>query len=136
MVWCFATEEGGRDPLFAHFEETETLFQWHADTFQLPRKAVRLATSSDCRNQAFRFGDRVYGFQFHLEVDEPLIERWLNVPVHKGELKRLHPRITAERIRQETPGKIQRLRHLSEKTFGRFIQLLGAPRRTVLLRSR
>ena len=130
------TEEGSRDPLFSHFKETETLFQWHADTFQLPKKAVRLATSPGCRNQAFRFGDHVYGFQFHLEVDEPLIERWVNVPVHKAELKNLQPRITAERIRQETPANIQRLRYLSEETFGGFIRLLGTPRRAVMLRSR
>ena len=130
------TEEGRKDPLFSHFNNTETLFQWHADTFHIPRKAVRLAGSPDCRNQAFRFGDRVYGFQFHLEVDEPLIERWLSVPVHKAELKNLQPRVTAERIRRETPRNIQRLRSLSEKTFGGFVRLLGAPRRTVLLRSR
>lgn len=130
------TEEGRRDPLFSHFSETETLFQWHADTFHMPRKAVRLAASPDCRNQAFRFGDRVYGFQFHLEVDEPLIERWLNIPVHKAELKELQPRITAERIRQETPSNLQRLRYLSEQTFGGFIHLLGAPRRAVRLGSR
>ena len=130
------TEEGRRDPLFSGFGETETLFQWHADTFRMPRKAVLLATSPDCRNQAFRFGDRVYGFQFHLEVDEPLIERWLNVPVHKAELRNLRPRITAERIRQETPANIQRLRHLSERAFGGFIRLLGIPRRAVVLPSR
>lgn len=130
------TEEGGRDPLFAHFRDTETLFQWHADTFHLPRRAVRLATSPGCRNQAFRVGDRVYGFQFHLEVDEPLIERWLNVPLHKAELKKLQPRITAERIRRETPANIQRLHHLRERTFDGFIRLLGMPRRAVVLTSR
>lgn len=130
------TEEGRRDPLFSRFRKTETLFQWHADTFHMPRKTVLLATSPDCRNQAFRFGDRVYGFQFHLEVDEPLIERWLNIPLHKAELRNLRPRITAERIRQETPVNIRRLRYLSEKAFGGFIRLLGEPRRAVLLPSR
>lgn len=130
------TEEGRRDPLFSRFRETERLFQWHADTFHMPSKAVRLATSPDCRNQAFRFGDRVYGFQFHLEVDEPLIERWLNVPLHKAELKSLRPRITAERIRRETPPNIRRLRYLSGKAFGGFIRLLGEPRRAVVLPSR
>ena len=130
------TEEGSGDPLFSRFRDTEMLFQWHADTFHMPRKAVRLATSPGCRNQAFRFGDRVYGFQFHLEVDEPLIERWLNVPLHKAELKSLGPRITAERIRRETPVHIRRLRYLSRQAFGGFIRLLGAPRRAVVLPSR
>lgn len=39
---------------------------WHG--FDLPSGAVRLASSALYPNQAFRMGDRVYGFQFHAEV--------------------------------------------------------------------
>ena len=67
-------------------------------------------------------GGGVYGFQFHLEVDEPLIERWLNVPLHKSELEKLRPQITAEGIRRETPADTRRLHDLRERTFGGFIR--------------
>ncbi|MGL5792900.1 MAG: type 1 glutamine amidotransferase [Waterburya sp.] len=47
-----------------------TVFHWHGDTFELPEKAIRLAYSEGCANQAFLYGDKVLGLQFHLEVDQ------------------------------------------------------------------
>nr|WP_324258332.1 type 1 glutamine amidotransferase [Cellvibrio fontiphilus] len=44
------------------------VFHWHGDTFALPPGALLLASSEACLNQAFCYGDRVYGFQFHLET--------------------------------------------------------------------
>ncbi len=61
------------DPLFAPFGQTETVFQWHGDTFSLPKEAVRLASAPLCQEQAFRYGEHVYGLQFHLEVSEAMI---------------------------------------------------------------
>jgi GMP synthase (glutamine-hydrolysing) len=77
------TEEGRHDPVMRHFEDKEHIFQWHEDTFKIPANAVRIACSPLCENQAFRYGENVYAFQFHLEVDEPMIERWLRVPFMK-----------------------------------------------------
>ncbi|MBC7448490.1 MAG: type 1 glutamine amidotransferase [Hymenobacteraceae bacterium] len=41
---------------------------WHADTFELPAGATRVASSAACRNQGFVVGDRVVGLQFHPEM--------------------------------------------------------------------
>jgi len=40
------------------------------------RMAVRLASSDRYENQAFRYGDRVYGLQFHLEGDDEVAADW------------------------------------------------------------
>jgi len=130
------TEEGRRDPLFSGFDDTEKIFQWHGDTFEVPEGAAHLASSPTCRNQAFRYGDSAYGFQFHLEVDEPLIERWLNVPIHVAELDALAGRIDPDVIRRETPSNIERLTELSEQVFGGFIDVLGHRKRHRVLSSR
>jgi GMP synthase (glutamine-hydrolysing) len=45
-----------------------TPFHWHGDIFELPRGAVSLAWSDKTACQAFRYGDKAYGFQFHFEV--------------------------------------------------------------------
>lgn len=118
--WCDVslTPEGKNDPLLRHFQKNEKLFQWHEDAFSLPKGCVPLATSGLCMNQAFRYGSKVYGFQFHLEVDERIIERWLKISSQ-----------SPERIREETPRHIDRLRELSRKIFGEFIKLFGVEKK-------
>ena len=70
------TPEGGADPLFAGLPAGFPIFQWHDDTFILPRGATRLAGNLDVHNQAFRIGRAVYGVQFHFEADRGLVEDW------------------------------------------------------------
>ena len=53
------------------------VFQLHSDTFDLPEGGVRLAWSDLYANQAFRYGDRVYGLQFHIEVIPAIVRDWL-----------------------------------------------------------
>ncbi len=124
------------DPLFRDFGEAEKIFQWHSDAFELPDGAVPLATSRTCRYQAFRYGSNVYGFQFHLEVDEPLIERWLTVPEHCAELTSGGGQADPAVIRRETSLYIRRSQRLSEQIFGRFIDLFNLPPKRAALRSR
>lgn len=127
------TDEGRRDPLFRHFSATERIFQWHGDTFAIPHGAVHLATSTACAHQAFRFGHNAYGLQFHLEVDEPMVRRWLQTPVNRRELAGLQGVIDPEAIARETPAHISRTRELGDAVFGEFIRLFqGRHRRTVL----
>lgn len=71
------TEEGRSEPLLQAFPQEGVVFQWHYDTFDLPRDAVRLAKSSTYENQAFRIGGKVWAFQFHLEADPALVRSWL-----------------------------------------------------------
>lgn len=75
------TEEGLLDGCMAELAvdggKTAQVFQWHGDTFDLPRGAVRLASSELFPNQAFRYSDRVYALQFHIEVTPGIVGGWL-----------------------------------------------------------
>ncbi len=95
-----------------------------------------LAASQTCLRQAFRYGPNVYGFQFHLEVDGPLIERWLTVPEHYAEVAEGGGRVDPAVIRRETTLYLQRSRSLSEQVFSRFIDLFNLPPKRAALRSR
>jgi len=70
------TEEGAADPLLAALPASFPIFQWHDDTFTLPRGAVRLAGNLAAHNQAFRVGRAGYGTQFHFEADRRLVREW------------------------------------------------------------
>ncbi|MEH2466252.1 type 1 glutamine amidotransferase [Nostoc sp.] len=59
--------EAQNSAVFASLPPSFTVFHWHGDTFDLPPGAVRIASSEVCANQAFIYGDRVLGLQFHLE---------------------------------------------------------------------
>ncbi len=130
-----ATDEGRADPLFSKFKKVEKLFQWHGDTFSIPDGAVKLATSVNCDNQAFRYGNKIYGLQFHLEVDEPMIQRWLVAPTNQKELEQLKGIIDPDQIRMDTPSYIDDLMSLSDKTFGEFINLFERKEKTHVLPS-
>ncbi len=65
-------------PAVRDFWRKFRMFHWHGDTFDLPLGATRLARSALYDNQAFRYGDRVYGFQFHPEVTREMISAWID----------------------------------------------------------
>ena len=53
------------------------VYQWHKEGFEVPQGAELLATGPDFPNQAFRYGERAYGLQFHPEVCPAVISRWI-----------------------------------------------------------
>lgn len=57
-----------QDRLLCDLPETITPFHWHGDIFELPKGAVSLASSEKTPCQAFRYDDKTWGFQFHVEV--------------------------------------------------------------------
>ena len=64
------------------------VFHWHGETFDIPEGAVRLAGSELFPNQAFRYGNRAYAFQFHIEVTKEMIYDWLKAEdIDQGKLK-------------------------------------------------
>ena len=67
----------GRASCLAAFDDDPMTLHWHGDTFDLPRGAERLASTTLCENQAFAIGRNVIGFQFHPEADAHRMEQWL-----------------------------------------------------------
>lgn len=129
------TEEGRKEKLFKDFKNEELIFQLHQDTFDLPREAVHLATSSLYSSQAFRFGEKVFGFQYHLEVDEPMIKRWLKIPANLELIKNHRDLYDVEAIQVKTHHHIERSLQLSQSCFSAFIDLFGKFERVELVGS-
>jgi GMP synthase (glutamine-hydrolysing) len=129
------TEEGKADPVLGHFGAVERVFQSHGDTFEIPEGAVHLAWSEGCRGQAYRYGDRVYGLQFHLEVDRHIVSDWLEMPENREIFGASCGRFDPELIRGETERCLQRSMDLSVETFTRFLRISGVSEKRFRFRS-
>lgn len=131
---------GGTDPLVFGLADGSPMFHWHFDTFDLPKLppppnhpanapppptgCQLLSSSARCRHQAFRFRNRLVGFQYHFEFTEGDIERLLSAD---GEtLRRALGNEGEARIRDETVVHYRRYARLGERLVGNFVQFLKA----------
>jgi len=111
------TDRAAEDPLFGGLPKRQTVFQWHGETFDLPRGAELLATADACRHQAFRAGRASYGVQFHAEVTTPMIEDWCRQDANCGDVREMAAPIDAA-LHERT------LWELSQHLFGRWADSL------------
>lgn len=127
------THSAQADALLKWLRPAETIFQWHTDTFTLPHGCELLATSRLCQHQAFRYGDNVYGFQFHLEADANLIERWLTVDANQTTVEQMGGNRFAQKVRLENERYLKRQYQLAQEVFQSFAGLFSiSPKRRAL----
>ena len=88
------------------------VFHWHGETFDLPQGALHLASSQACENQAFVYGDRVLGLQFHLETTQETLEALVHGCANE---------LTADRPFIQSPGQMLSAPH----RFTRLNQILN-----------
>lgn len=54
------------------------VYHWHQEGFDVPDGTELLVQGDDFPNQAFRFGARAFGLQFHPEVTPAVASRWID----------------------------------------------------------
>ncbi len=67
------------------------VYHWHNEGFEVPASAELLASGPVFRNQAFRYGEKAYGIQFHPEVPREVMQRWMREAAHMLEEPGAHP---------------------------------------------
>lgn len=94
------TDAGKANPLFEGFGSVLNVGHWHNDMPGLTPQAKVLAYSEGCPRQIVQYSERVYGFQYHMEltpeVVELLIEHSQNDLRRAGEFRFVE---TAEKLR-------------------------------------
>jgi GMP synthase (glutamine-hydrolysing) len=106
------TEAGATDPVLSALPPRFQALQWHHYEHGQPDGAVALARNSACL-QGFRIGEACWGVQFHPEVTEPQLARWL-----AEEAERLPD---AERLETETREKIGHWNELGRRLCRAFL---------------
>jgi GMP synthase (glutamine-hydrolysing) len=127
--WDRVRFDSGGDTITAPLAPDSVLFEWHMESFELPRSAVLLGTSDAIPVQAFRAGS-AWAFQFHIEAEARHIHAWSGSPGGRREL---------EATRSPDPARAKqfsnRLGHqaaLAEEVFARFARLAADRERRLM----
>ena len=75
--------------------------------------------------QAFRYGDRVYGLLFHLELTPTVIQSWLEV--FHDELVPLQGTIDPNRIVAEIPQRFVAYQQVGSRVFANLVEHVWEP---------
>ncbi|HAS1951768.1 MAG: type 1 glutamine amidotransferase [Enterobacter asburiae] len=68
------TDAGKANPLFEDFGHELNVGHWHNDMPGLTLQAKVLAYSEGCPRQIVQYGERIYGFQCHMELTPEVVE--------------------------------------------------------------
>jgi GMP synthase (glutamine-hydrolysing) len=120
------TPHGQVDSLLGYLPENATVFQWHREGFDLPAGAIRLASSVNYANQAFRLGKNIYGLQFHLEVTPRMIARWID---ERSKDLAQAPYILPEKILADTQSYAPALKYYGERFLSEFVRRAASPKK-------
>ena len=102
------TEDGLKDNLIISLSKNLSgnicrkfnVFHWHGDTFDLPSGTIHLAKSYLYENQAFKFKNNVYAFQFHIEINKKLLYMWFDFHKLKEEILKKYEEIKSEYLKR------------------------------------
>jgi GMP synthase-like glutamine amidotransferase len=130
---------GGTEPIVFGLNDGAQFFHWHTDTFDLPKLpaqanpppppapppatgSVLISSTKTCRNQAFRFKNRLFGFQYHFELTQDGIDALIEN--RKTEVADALGPEAVQPIRSEAPKHYPRYARLGERIMGNFVQFL------------
>ena len=132
---------GGTDPIVMGLYNGAPMFHWHFDTFDLPKLppppppppgtppgppastgCTLLSSTRACRNQAFRFKNRLLGFQYHIEMDEAGIEAMLSNC--REDIQKVLGPGGEEQIRTETQLHYPKYARLGDRVLRNIVQFL------------
>jgi GMP synthase-like glutamine amidotransferase len=130
---------GGTEPIVQGMIDGAPMFHWHFDTFDLPRLPAPpnappppapqpptgnslLSTTRTCKNQAFRFKNRLFGFQYHIESTREGIEALLEH--HPEDAQKALGPDGLNQIRQQTAELYPRYERLGNRILRNFVQYL------------
>src|SRR5271157_252727 len=115
------TPAGRKSSIFKGFPSQVKVFEWHGDTFEIPVRGTKLASSVLFPNQSFQVSN-AFALQFHLEVNAEMVTTWMNTYV--SELDSIDY-VDAKQIWEETARYIDNLNKLALRFYGNFLNVLG-----------
>ncbi len=130
---------GGTEPVVFGMHDGASMFHWHFDTFDLPKLPASanpppppapapptgnalLSSTRTCRNQAFRFKNRIFGFQYHFEMTREAIEGMLQHGA--ADVQKVLGPDGAAKIRQDTADCYDAYERLGNRMIVNLVEFL------------
>ncbi|HEY7119400.1 MAG TPA: type 1 glutamine amidotransferase [Tepidisphaeraceae bacterium] len=130
---------GGTEPIVFGCHDGMEVFHWHFDTFDLPKLpapanpapppapqpptgSVLISSTRLCKNQAFRFKNRLFGFQFHIEATPEIIRAM--VAAGKDDINKVLGPGGDAAILKDTDAKYRVYERLTNRILQNFVQFL------------
>jgi GMP synthase (glutamine-hydrolysing) len=127
---------GGTEPLVMGLTDGSMMFHWHYNTFDLPRLPppsnppppnapsgnALLSSSRICKNQVFRFKNRLFGFQYHFEFTDTDIQAVITAG--RQEIVRALGSEAEKQMRKDTAKYYPRYARQGERILRNFVQYL------------
>jgi GMP synthase-like glutamine amidotransferase len=131
------TEAGREDPLFAGFASSVETFQWHgAEISRLPDGAEVLAMNSSCPVQAFRYGPRAYGLQYHVEITDSTVMEWSNIPEYRVGLERMLGAGATTRLNEQVARRLPSFAANARRLNNNIVAIVTASHSAIRLRDK
>lgn len=106
VVEVHLTEEASEDPLFEGMPSPLRVSSSHQQSvLSLPDRTRRLASNAASANQAYRFGERAWGVQFHPEWDHEVIRAYLEARAKTLRGEGLDPQALLDAITPSDHGR-------------------------------
>lgn len=122
------TEAGRRDALLQGLSDPLMVLQWHgAEVTDLPLKTTVLARSEACAIQAFRYGDRAYGLQCHVETTHQTVADWAALPAYATSFEEAMGKGTIRRIATDVADALPQF-NATARLLYKNMRALSAPR--------
>jgi GMP synthase (glutamine-hydrolysing) len=129
---------GGTEPIVFGLNDGMEIFHWHFDTFDLPKLpappnpppgsppaptgSVLISSTRICKNQAFRFKNRLFGFQYHVEATPQLIQSM--IAAGKDDIAKVLGPGGEAKILEDTKRFYPRYERLTNRLLQNFVQFL------------
>jgi GMP synthase (glutamine-hydrolysing) len=129
---------GGTEPIVFGLNDGTDMFHWHFDTFDLPKLpappnpppgsppaptgSVVISSTRICKNQAFRFKNRLFGFQYHVEATPQIIDAM--VAAGRDDITKVLGPGGEAKILEDTKRFYPRYERLTNRLLQNFVQFL------------
>src|SRR5262249_22318249 len=114
------------DPIMSRLPAKYECLQWHgAEVIRLPDGAEVLAGNEQCIVQAFRWGDRAYGFRYHVEPTETTVSDWAGVPAYRSSLESALGANACLQLENLVSAKLPEFAAAARQLNDRFLELIS-----------